>query len=107
MSGGIKIMQLHDITIEDKRLADLCRKNGIHELRFFGSVVRDDFRPDSDIDVIAVFEPDANPSLLDLAGVQIDLTELLGREVHLHTPDMIHPYFRKRIAQASKRVYAA
>lgn len=100
-------MKLHDIDIDDARLADFCRRHDIRELSFFGSVTRADFRPDSDIDVIVDFAGEDRHSLLDLAGLQLELTGMLGRQVHLHTDDMIHPYLRKRIRRAARVAYAA
>lgn len=100
-------MKLHDVDIDDRELTAFCQKNAIRELLFFGSITRDDFRPDSDIDVIVDFEAGRMPDLMELAGLQLELSRLLGRQVHLHTHDMIHPYLRKRIRGNAKVGYAA
>ncbi len=100
-------MKLHEIEIDDERLAEFCRRNNIRALSFFGSVTRGDFRPDSDIDVIVDFAKQEHFSLFDLGGFQLELSELFGRQVHLHTNDMIHPYLRKRIRRAARVAYAA
>ena len=65
------------------QIADLCRRWKIVELSFFGSVLREDFRPDSDIDVLVGFAPDADWSLLDHVAMQEELSALLGRKVDL------------------------
>lgn len=100
-------MKLHDVEINDRDLTAFCRKNAIRELLFFGSITRGDFRPDSDIDVIVNFEPDRTPDLFTFAGLQLELSQMLGRQVHLHTDDMIHPYLRKRIRGGARVGYAA
>lgn len=71
------------ITLDRQKIADFCRKWKIVELDLFGSVLRDDFRPDSDVDVLATFAPDAAWSLLDHAGMEAELSALLGRPVDL------------------------
>ncbi|MGD0770524.1 MAG: nucleotidyltransferase family protein [Tepidisphaeraceae bacterium] len=100
-------MKLHEIEIDDTRLAQFCRRNGIRELLFFGSITRSDFRPDSDIDVIVHFNGVDNLGLFELGRLQLELTELFGRQVHLHTDDMIHPYLRNRIRRSAQVAYAA
>ena len=100
-------MKLHDIEIDEQALAEFCRRNRIRTLSFFGSITRDDFGPDSDIDTIIEPLPPDNLSLFDLARLQEELTRMFGRQVHLHTPDMIHPYFRKRIHGQARQAYAA
>lgn len=100
-------MKLHGIEIDDARLGDFCRRHNIRELLFFGSVTREDFRPDSDLDVIVNFLPGLKPSLLVFGGIQMDLTALLGRQVHLHTDQMIPPALREQIRRDARVAYAA
>jgi predicted nucleotidyltransferase len=100
-------MKLHDVEIDERKLTEFCQKNAIRELLFFGSIARDDFRPDSDIDVIVNFEPGRTPDLFTFAGLQLELGQMLGRQVHLHTDEMIHPYLRRRIRGGAKVGYAA
>ena len=100
-------MKLHGIQLDDDAIARFCQRHGISSLLLFGSIVRSDFGPGSDIDVIVDFAGEDRHSLLDLAGMQLQLTELFGRQVHLHTDDMIHPYLRKRIRSAARVAYAA
>lgn len=100
-------MQFHDLSINDADLERFCQRNRIRELSFFGSITREDFRSDSDVDVLIEILPPDTLSLLDLASLQLELTSLVGRQVHLHTPDMLHPYLRDRIRRQARVAYAA
>lgn len=71
------------IDLPKDKIADFCRKWKIHEFALFGSVLRDDFRPDSDIDILVTFTEDANNSLFDLVHMEEELEQIFGREVDL------------------------
>jgi len=71
------------IQVDRGKIAAFCRKWKVTELAFFGSVLREDFRPDSDVDVLVSFAPDAEWSLFDIVRMEEELAELLGREVDL------------------------
>jgi uncharacterized protein len=71
------------ISIDQDKVADFCRRWKIVKLSFFGSVLRDDFRPDSDIDVLVTFAPEAHWGLFDMVQMQQDLQQVLGRPVDL------------------------
>ncbi len=71
------------IVPDRERLTDYCQRWRIAELAFFGSVLRDDFRPDSDVDVLVTFAPDARWGLLDFVTMQEELSAILGRHVDL------------------------
>ncbi len=71
------------IEVDRERLVEFCQKWKIVELSFFGSVVRDDFRAESDVDVLVAFAPEAEWSLLDVAMAELELAEIFGREVDL------------------------
>ncbi|RIL03975.1 MAG: nucleotidyltransferase [Proteobacteria bacterium] len=73
------------IDVPHEAIASFCRKRGIRRLAFFGSVVRDDFTPESDVDVLVEFEPERVPSLFKLVHYQDELSELFGRRVDLCT----------------------
>lgn len=90
-------MQLHSIEIPREALARFCAENGIRKLAVFGSVLTDQFRPDSDIDVLVEFEPGRVPGLLGLMGMQRELSDLLGRKVDLRTPGDLSRYFRDKV----------
>jgi len=95
------------ITVDRDRLADFCRKHGIRRLAFFGSVLREDFGADSDIDVLVEFEPECTPGLLGMARLERELCALLGgRKVDLRTPEDLSRYFRDEVVRAAEVQYA-
>jgi len=83
-------MATSQVTIPQEQIADFCIKHHIRKLSVFGSVLRDDFRPDSDVDVLVQFERDYHATLLDLGGIQMELSDLLGRFVDLKTSGFSH-----------------
>jgi predicted nucleotidyltransferase len=87
-------------------LAEFSRRNHIRRLALFGSALRDDFRPDSDLDILVEFEPDARVGLRFFA-LQRELTELLGRAVDLNTPAFLSPYFRDQVMAEAEDIYVA
>ena len=95
------------IPIPREAIARFCRERGIRRLALFGSVIRDDFTPESDVDVLVEFEPDRIPGLFGFAGYQLDLSKLLGREVDLRTPDDLSNYFRDEVLSEAQDVYVA
>jgi len=99
------------ITIPRKKLAEFCRRWKISELAFFGSVLREDFHPNSDIDLLVSFNPRAKISLFDLVHMQNELKEIFGREVDLIERRAIEKsenYIRrKNILSNTKVIYAS
>ena len=94
------------IPIDRQRIAEFCRRHHIQKLSAFGSVLRDDFRPDSDVDVLAEFEPGYPIGLLRLAGMELELSALLGRRVDLRTPAELSRYFRQEVLRVAEVQYA-
>jgi predicted nucleotidyltransferase len=94
------------IELPGKKIGEFCKRNHIRKLSVFGSVLRDDFRPDSDIDIIVEFDPPYTPGLIRLAGMEIELTELLGRKVDLRTPQDLSRYFRQEVLNSAEVQYA-
>lgn len=96
------------IPIDRVKIADFCHRWKITELALFGSVLRDDFRPDSDVDVLVTFAPDAQWSLFDLVEIQEALSEMLGRKVDLiEKRGLRNPFRRYEILRTKEVVYAA
>jgi len=95
------------IPIDRERIAEFCRRNHIRKLSLFGSVLRDDFRPDSDVDVLVEFEPGAVVGLIRLAGMEIELSEMLGRKVDLNTAGFLSRHFRGRVLAEAEVQYDA
>lgn len=93
------------IDIPKKTVAEFCRRNRIKRLSLFGSAIRDDFGPDSDIDVLVEFERDARVGFIKLAGLEIELTEILGRNAELHTVKGLHPRFRDEVLRLAEMQY--
>lgn len=100
-----------NLTIPRARLAEFCRRWQITELALYGSVLRDDFSPDSDVDILVSFAPAAHPTLLDLARMQSELKAILRREVDLLTRRGIetsrNPIRRQAILSSAETVYVA
>ena len=91
-------MHTPPISLSNTAVADFCRRNHIRRLSLFGSVLRDDFRPDSDIDVLVEFEPGSRVGLR-LFKIEQELTDLFGRKVDLNTLGFLSPDFRADVAR--------
>ena len=101
-------MSTPHISVPQQQLADFCRRWKVTELSFFGSVMRDDFRPDSDVDVLVTFDPNADWSLFDLVTMQDELANVLDRKVDLlEEAALKNPYRRSTILQSKHVLYAA
>ena len=94
------------LDIPRERVAAFCRRRQIVELSLFGSVLRDDFGADSDVDVLVRFDPGARVGLLDMAGMESELAGILGRRVDLRTPAELSRYFRGRVLAEAEPQYA-
>ena len=93
------------IDIPKKTVAEFCRCNRITRLSLFGSAIRDNFGPNSDIDVLVEFERDARVGFITLAGLEIELSEILGRNTELHTVKGLHPSFRDEVLRLAEVQY--
>ncbi len=94
------------IKIPKKKIEEFCKKHHIHKLSFFGSVLRDDFRSDSDVDVLVEFDPNHIPGLIRLAGMEFELSEILGRTVDIRTAQDLSRYFRQEVLLSAEVQYA-
>ena len=92
------------IRVPRKKLAEFCRRNHIRKLAFFGSVLRDDFTPASDIDVLVEFEEGKTPGL-EFFGMQEELGKILKRKVDLNTPGFLSRYFRDQVIREARVEY--
>ena len=102
----IKTVTYHGITFDRKALSKFCLENGIKKLSLFGSVLRDDFGTDSDIDMLVEFMPGETVGYMRLIGIETALTELLGvRKVDLRTPGEISDFFLKKVINESEILY--
>ncbi|MBZ5677538.1 MAG: nucleotidyltransferase family protein [Acidobacteriia bacterium] len=100
-------MTLGTVQVDEAQLASICRRYGVRELSVFGSAAHDSMRPDSDIDLLVDFLPDAEPGLIDHAGLMLDLSELLDRKVDLVSKNGLKPLIRDSVISESRRLYAA
>jgi len=92
------------IAIDRQRLADFCRRHYVRRLALFGSVLRDDFGPESDVDVLVEFEPGHVPGFA-MVNLEDELSALVGRKVDLHTPGSLSKYFRDRVVREAQDQY--
>ena len=96
------------IAVDHERIGEFCRKWQARELAFFGSVLRDDFRPDSDVDVLVTFAQQAPWSLWDLIRMQDELKEIFGRDVDLvEKRGLRNPFRKHEILRSHQVIYAA
>jgi predicted nucleotidyltransferase len=93
------------LTIDRAKLAEFCRRHHIQRLALFGSVLREDFGPDSDVDVLVEFDPEHIPGLA-FFDMQDELSELLGRKVDLNTPQCLSRYYRDEVLAEAEVQYA-
>lgn len=93
------------IHIPRDQVAAFCRRNHIRRLALFGSVLRDDFTEDSDIDILVEFEPNHLVGFLGLAGMEIELSQILGRQAEIHTVPGLNPRFRDEVLQVAEVQY--
>ncbi len=94
------------IDIPKEKIAEFCRRNHILRLAFFGSVLRDDFTPESDLDVLVEFEPGTRVGLR-FFSMERELSEILGRKVDLNTPGFLSKYFRDEVIAEAEVLYDA
>ena len=94
------------IEVSAEKIDQFCRRHHIQKLSLFGSVLRDDFRPDSDVDVLVEFEPETMVGFMALSRMQRELSELLGRRVDLVPRNGLKPVIRDSVLASAVDVYA-
>ena len=99
-------MDFHGIHIPQEEIAAFCRQHRIRRLALFGSILRDDFTPRSDIDVLVEFEPGARTGFA-FFGMQEELSAILGHRVDLNTPGFLSRHFRHEILREARELYVA
>jgi len=100
-------MKLNGIELLEDRIAEYCRRNQIRELSVFGSVLRPDFRADSDVDLLVEFEADAHIGFMALGRMARELAAIIGRKIDLVPKDGLKPLIRDSVISSSRKVYAA
>ena len=95
------------VELDKEQIVSFCRARHIRRLAIFGSALRSDFRPDSDIDILVEFEPEHIPGLFGIARMERELSALFGgRKVDLRTPEDLSRYFRQRVLEEAEVQYA-
>jgi predicted nucleotidyltransferase len=101
-------MQRKKFRIPRRKIAEFCQRWSITEFSLFGSVLREDFRPDSDIDVLVSIDPTSRIGLLEMAQMQIELEKLFKRPVDLVEKEGLrNPYRKREILKTAEVIYAA
>lgn len=95
-----------NITIRREKIAGFCKRNHIRKLSLFGSVLSDDFSPESDVDVLVEFAEGHEPGLITISGMEIELSNIIGRKVDLRTPEDLSRYFRDEVVESAEVQYA-
>ncbi len=85
------------ISIPKDMISEFCQRNKVRRLSLFGSVLRKDFGPDSDVDILVEFEPGTRVGLIHFSGLEIELGSIIGRKVDLNTPGFLSKYYRDQI----------
>ncbi len=94
------------IDIPTEQIAEFCQRNRVRRLALFGSVIRDDFTPESDVDILVEFEPGYAAGFV-FFQMRRELTTMLGREVDMHTAASLSPYFRQEVLDEAEEIYVA
>jgi predicted nucleotidyltransferase len=97
-------METPSIRMPKRKVAEFCQRHHIRRLSLFGSVLREDFRRGSDVDVLVEFEPGQTPGL-EFFAIQSELSEILGRKVDLNTPQWLSRYFRDEVLREAVEQY--
>jgi len=100
-------MAISKVSIPKRKIRDFCQRYEVQRLALFGSVLRGDFRPDSDIDVLVVFDPSARVTFLTLGRMKRELSDIFQRPVDLVPQDGLKPAIREIVLSSAQEVYAA
>jgi uncharacterized protein len=103
-ANAIHFKNMAHISVDREKIAEFCRRHHISRLSLFGSVLREDFGPASDVDVLVEFEPGHAPGLA-FFSMEEELSQIIGRNVDLNTSGFLSPYFRDRIERESEVQY--
>lgn len=100
-------MPQQSVELPQPKLAAFCRKHRIRRLSVFGSILRGDFGPESDVDFLVEFEPGMSPGFFGLAEMEMELSEMIGRKADLRTPGDLSRYFREEVLKEAELYYAS
>src|SRR5271156_5204243 len=100
-------MTLNGVNIDEQKVREFSRRHRIKRLSLFGSILRPDFAPDSDVDVLVEFLPGSHVSLLTIGAIEAELEEILDRRVDMRTVEDLSRYFRDDVVASARPLYAA
>jgi hypothetical protein len=98
-------MKKFPIRIDKSEIEVFCKKHHINHLALFGSILTSRFSKTSDVDVLVRFERKHTPHLFGIAGMEEELSEIIGRQVDLRTPNDLSPYFRRDVLAHAETIY--
>ena len=98
-------MNYHGVELTEGTIAEFCRRHHIRRLSLFGSILRDDFGPESDVDILVEFEHGHVPGLLRMVGIENELSELIGRKADMRTPAELSRHFRGKVIEEAREHY--
>ncbi|MBW4539484.1 MAG: nucleotidyltransferase family protein [Myxacorys chilensis ATA2-1-KO14] len=93
------------IELPIEQITEFCQRNPIQKLSLFGSILREDFHSESDIDMLVEFIPNSKIGYFELIGMEMELTEMLKRKVDLRTPAELSRYFRQKVLDSAQVIY--
>jgi len=102
-----RTLELGNVQVDGSKLADLCMRYRVCKLFLFGSAVRGEMRPDSDVDMLVEFSPNSGIDLVDHAGLMLDLSELVGRKVDLVSKGALKPRMVSSVFKDAQLLYAS
>ena len=100
-------MKKRNFDMPEDKIAEFCKRHHIRRLALFGSALREDFTPNSDIDMLVEFEPGARVGMIRLAGIELELSRILRRKVDMNTPGFISKYYREEVLAEAEDQYVA
>ena len=95
------VFSIPNISIPSEEITQFCQRHHVQKLSFFGSVLRDDFSPESDIDILVEFDPQHIPGLIRLSMMEQELSNIFQRKVDLRTPEDLSCYFRQEVIDSA------
>ncbi|MGA1264898.1 MAG: nucleotidyltransferase family protein [Prochlorothrix sp.] len=99
MQSDVTALLAQRALVGNAAIVAFCQEHHIRRLALFGSILRDDFGPDSDVDFLVEFEPGYVPGYIHLAGMELALSDLIGRKADVRTAAELSPYFREEVLQ--------
>jgi predicted nucleotidyltransferase len=100
-------MKKRNIDMPEEKIAEFCKRHHIRRLALFGSALREDFTPNSDVDVLVEFEPGTRVGMIRLVGIELELSRILGQKVDMNTPGFISKYYREEVLAEAEDQYVA